>query len=305
MNWVEKIKTLAPYSGELLFDEPLAKHTYFKIGGPASVVAVPKSVDDLISLARFAKAEGVDLFILGLGSNLLVSDSGFPGLVIKTTKLPPTLLEEGGGIRVGAGVSVASLLRKAATEGWDGFEAVSGIPGTIGGLVAMNGGTHLGESSDRVLEVRSFDFSKPGEPIRVRRGGELSFSYRKNSFLSPHEIVIDSLWKLERGDPSTIREKLDTLYRRRKETQPLDFPSCGSVFKNPRDSGLRAWEVVEKLGLRGHRIGNARISEKHPNWILNLGGARANDVIALIELVKSRAKRELGITMVEEVRILP
>jgi UDP-N-acetylmuramate dehydrogenase len=302
--WTEKLKTLNPFDGEILFAEPLAKHTYFKIGGPAAALAIPKSTADLIRVAEFARQENAPLYVLGLGSNLLVSDEGLGALCIKTTKLPATIDEESGGIRIGAGVAVAALLRKASSAGWGGFEAVSGIPGTVGGLVAMNGGTHLGETSDRILEVRSLDLSHPDRPLTARRGAELKFSYRKNHFLGPNEIVIDTLWKLDRGDPAKIREKLDSLYRRRKETQPLDFPSCGSVFKNPKESGLRAWEVVEKLGLRGHRIGNAQIAKKHPNWIINLGNARAADVVALIELVKARAKAELGVEMHEEVRIL-
>ena len=303
MKWDEKIRELSGFSGELLFSELLSKHTYFKIGGPAKVLAIPKSESDLIALGNFAATAGITPFVLGLGSNLLVRDEGFDGLCIKTTKLPGTITEEAGGIRISSGVPVATFLRKAATEGWDGFESISGIPGTIGGVVAMNGGTHLGEASDLLLEVRTIDLKNP-VITRVRKKEELSFSYRKNHFLGSTEVVLDSLWKLTRGDPTSIREKLDSLYRRRKETQPLDFPSCGSVFKNPKESGLRAWEVVERLGLRGHRIGNAQIAEKHPNWILNLGEAKSSDVIALIDLVKSRAKSELGVTMSEEVRIL-
>lgn len=304
MNWVDRLKRLGGFEGEIAFDEPLSKHTYFKIGGPARALATPRTTGDLEILGRFVVAERVPFFLLGLGSNLLVRDAGFDGLCVKTTKLPAAIAEEAGGIRAGAGVPVAAFLRKAAAEGWDGFEAISGIPGTIGGIVAMNGGTHLGETADLILEVRTFDLLRPESPARARGKEDLAFSYRKNHFLGPGEIVIDSLWKLARGEPGKIREKLDSLYRRRKETQPLDFPSCGSVFKNPRESGMRAWEVIDRLGLRGHRIGNAQIAEKHPNWILNLGEARAADVIGLIELAKTRAKSELGVTLVEEVRTL-
>lgn len=304
MDWVDGISRLIEFSGEILRDEPLSKHTFFKIGGPARVLAVPKRMEDLAALGSFALAEKIPFFILGLGSNLLVRDEGFDGLCIKTTRLPAMISEEQGGIRIGAGVAVATLLRKAATEGWDGFEAISGIPGTIGGLVAMNGGTHLGETAGLVLEVRSLDLAKPSAPIVVRGLPELSFSYRKNHFLGSKEVVVDTLWRLSRGDSTAIREKLDALYRRRKETQPLDFPSCGSVFKNPKDSVLRAWEVIDKLGLRGRRIGNVQFAEKHPNWILNLGDGLASDVLALIELAKRRAITELGVTLVEEVRII-
>jgi UDP-N-acetylmuramate dehydrogenase len=269
------------------------------------VIAVPKSESDLELLRERILRESLSFRVIGLGSNLLAPDAGIEALVIKTTKLNSSLLEATpNGVRIGSGVAVAALLRKAAAEGWDGFEAISGIPGTIGGVVAMNGGTHLGEAAERIMSVKTFSFEASGSAVRTYSGKELSFSYRKNHFLRPTDLVLEALWRVEVGEPTVIREKLDALYRRRKETQPLDFPSCGSVFKNPRDSGLRAWEVVEKLGLRGHRIGNAQIAEKHPNWILNLGGAKAVDVLALIDLVKSRAKAELGVEMNEEVKIL-
>jgi UDP-N-acetylmuramate dehydrogenase len=301
----EALKTLAGFSGDLLFSEPLAKHTYFKIGGPAAALAVPRSESDLEILRKAILQDSIPFRVIGLGSNLLAPDAGIDALIVKTTKLNSSLIEATAeGVRIGAGVAVAALLRKAASEGWDGFESISGIPGTIGGVVAMNGGTHLGEAAERILSVRTFDFETVDVDAKTHSGKALSFSYRKNHFLQPGELVLEALWRVEHGDPTIIREKLDALYRRRKETQPLDFPSCGSVFKNPRDSGLRAWEVVEKLGLRGHRIGNAQIAEKHPNWILNLGGAKAVDVLGLIDLVKFRAKAELGIEMQEEVKIL-
>lgn len=305
MSWVEKLKNLEAFKGSRLFDEPLAKHTYFKIGGPAKALVFPESVEDLRVIAQFLKSEKIPFTLIGLGSNLLVRDEGFSGIVVKTTKLPTNVSGEEGGVRIGAGVPVATFLRRAAQEGWDGFEIISGIPGTLGGIIAMNGGTHLGEAADLLLEVRTFNFEKPDSPLQTYAGAELRFSYRKNHFLHPGEIVIDSLWKKNLGVPEKIREKLDGLFRRRKETQPLEFPSCGSVFKNPKESGLRAWEVIDRLGLRGHRIGNAQFAEKHPNWILNLGEASANDALALIQLAKKRAKTELGVHLVEEVRILP
>ncbi len=302
--WAKKLETLADFSGDRLMNEPMSKHTYFKIGGPATAIVLPKSDQDLEVLRRFIIAERIPYQFLGLGSNLLAPDSGISGLFIKTTKLNPMIEREPKGVRAGAGVTVASFLRRAGTEGWGGLECISGIPGTVGGVVVMNGGTHLGEAADRLIEVRTFSFANHDDPWRVVAADGLRYSYRKNHFLNPDEMVHSTVWRVDRGDPATIREKLEELFRRRKETQPLDFPSCGSVFKNPRDSGLRAWEVIDRLGLRGHRIGAAQFAEKHPNWILNLGGAQAADVIALIELAKSRAQSELGVELIEEVRIL-
>jgi UDP-N-acetylmuramate dehydrogenase len=304
MGWKEELSKIEFFSGSILFDELLSKHTHFKIGGPATALALPETISDLVTLGNFVTKYKVPIQIIGLGSNLLVRDEGVDALCLKTLRMPSTLVKEEDGIRVGAGVTVAALLRKAASEGWAGFEVISGIPGTIGGIVTMNGGTHLGEASDRLLSVSTFDFSHPDLGIRARVGDELKFSYRKNHFLNPSEIIVDSLWRLEPGNPVEIREKLDTLYRRRKQTQPLDFPSCGSVFKNPNGSELRAWQVIDQVGLRGHRIGNAQFSEKHPNWILNLGDAKAKDVLSLIETAKEKALKDLGVHLTEEVRII-
>jgi UDP-N-acetylmuramate dehydrogenase len=306
LAWVDAIRAdvaSSKFGGKVLFNEPLSKHTYFKIGGPAAVIAVPETEEDLRCLRGWIQDHSAPFFVLGLGSNLLAPDEGLPILFVKTTRLNLSCEKVGDTVKTGAGLSVASFLRAAANEGWDGFEFMSGIPGTLGGVIAMNGGTHLGEAADRILSVDTFRLT--GSPEKKTHSADaLAFSYRKNRFLESDEIVLSATWKLEQGTSVAVREKLDQLYRRRKETQPLEFPSCGSVFKNPRESGLRAWEVIEKLGLRGHRIGNAQFAEKHPNWILNLGQASAKDVIALIELAKKRAKAELGVEIQEEVRIL-
>lgn len=301
-HWIQAFRESNPFTGNLLFDEPLAKHTYFKIGAAASLVAVPKTESDLIFLSERIRSEKIPYVILGLGSNLLASDTPSKRLYIKTTQLNLDIREEGSVIHSGASVTVASFLRRAATAGWDGFEFMSGIPGTIGGVVAMNAGTHLGEAAAHLQQVKTFSFSQKKFSIYPKE--TLLCTYRKNLFLKADEVITEVSWVRRPGDPAIIREKLDGLFRRRKETQPLDFPSCGSVFKNPEGTKLLAWEVVEKLGLRGHRIGNAQIAEKHPNWILNLGDAKASEVIALIELVKTRAHTELGIEIHEEVRIL-
>ncbi len=301
-HWKESFRNLEGFSGSLLFDELLAKHTFYKIGASAALLAVPKTKADLAILSERIRAERIPFFILGLGSNLLAPDTFSDRLYIKTTQfeLETTLTPEG--IRTGSGVAVATFLRKATSEGWDQFEFMSGIPGTIGGVVAMNGGTHLGEAGNHLISVETFSLAD-GRP-KVFSSTDLRFKYRNNLFLGDGDFITAAVWKHVSGNPEKIRETLDGLYRRRKETQPLDFPSCGSVFKNPEGTSLRAWEVIEKLGLRGHRVGNAQISEKHPNWILNLGGAKAADVVALISLVKTRAASEFSITMHEEVRIL-
>ena len=288
------------FEGQLLFEEPLAKHTYYRIGGPAEVIAVPRSHADLELLARAIRETGAPYFILGMGSNLLAPDSGFQGIAVKTQKLDLGIeIAAPGVLRTGASVAISSLLRRAAQEGWGGLEFLTGIPGSVGGAVRMNAGTHLGESASRLSSVEVFSLSQG--VFRTVTGAELKFQYRRCLFLEPTDLVVSALWRVDAGDPAAIKKTIDETLVRRKATQPLDAPSCGSVFKNPKSYGVQAWEVIDRLGLRGHQIGNARISEKHSNWILNLGGALASDVEALIELVKTRARDELGVEMEEEV----
>ncbi len=304
-QWFEK--NAANFHGELRWNEPLSKHTYYRIGGPAPLMAFPKDLSAFRWLREGIQASGVESFILGLGSNLLVSDEGFPGLVIKTSRLDLGIEVVSRGddsiiIRTGASVAVSTLLRRAAQEGWSGFECLAGVPGSVGGVVVMNAGTHLGEAQERIHRVGTY-LMKSDETREWTRG-EMEFEYRRNRFLPADAIVTWVEWKVQRLEPALVKKTIDETLERRKSTQPVDYPSCGSVFKNPRESGLRAWQVVDQLGLRGHRIGNAQFAEKHSNFIINLGNARASDVRALIELAQTRAKSELGITLEEEVKFL-
>lgn len=328
----------AGFEGELRFDEPMARHTYYRIGGPAAVLAIPKSLSDLKWLARGIRETAVPIFVMGVGSNLLVSDEGFDGLVIKAARVNQEVEFDGTTLRMGSSVAISSLLRKAVQNGWAGLEFLTGVPGSVGGAVAMNAGTHLGETKDRIHAVEFFplialedartlppdaevsEFERVGAESpgahsgvgvkhlpdgRIRlEGAALRFSYRKNHFLPRAALVWAAEWAIETDEPGKVKEMIDGTLSRRKSTQPIDYPSCGSVFKNPREHGLRSWEVMEKLGLRGHTIGGAQFSEKHPNFIINLGSAKAADVKALIELAKARAKAELGVSLEEEVKYL-
>lgn len=300
------------FAGSLLFDEPLAKHTYYRIGGPAAVLAVPKDETDLELIGKGIRETGTEYAVMGAGSNLLVSDEGYPGLVIKTSRLRLSIDPQSDRlIRTGAGIAISTLLRRAAQGGWGGIEFLTGIPGSVGGAVAMNAGTHLGETKSMLKRVMVFLPDSAGTSgseqasLRTFEAADLRFDYRKNLFLPRGAIVVSADWEVRPDDPARVKEVIDSTLVRRKATQPLDAPSCGSVFKNPRAHGMEAWQVIEKLGLRGHRIGNAQISEKHSNWILNLGGAKAADVQALIDLVKTRSAAELGVPMEEEVVRLP
>lgn len=291
------------FTGPILLDEPLAKHTYFRIGGPASILVMPKGLDDLKLIAQGIAETSTRFFIMGQGSNLLVADAGFEGLVIRTQKMNlETRLEGGARLITGASVAVSSLLRKCSGEGWGGMEFLTGIPGLMGGVIKMNAGTLIGEAGGHVKKVRSYSLGQwPWKEANVFEGKDLQFEYRKNFFLPASDVVWEVEWEITQETPEAVRTKIQNILDRRKSTQPLDYPSCGSVFKNPKASGLSAWQVIDKLGLRGHQIGEAQFSEKHSNFILNLGGAKATDVKALIDLAKKRAKEELRIELEEEV----
>lgn len=298
------------FTGELLYGEPLSKHTYYRIGGPASVLALPRSFEDLKFLSAGIRATGAPHFVLGAGSNLLVSDVGFDGVVIKTKKLGTEIERMAASdspfgcdcVRAGGGVLNSTFLRKACDGGWGGLEFLSGVPGSVGGAVFMNAGTHLGETKDALLAADIV--SMPECELSRVTGAELGYSYRKNHFLPSGALVLQTWWRITPEDPAQVKARIDLTLTRRKSTQPIEVPSCGSVFKNPKDSGLHAWQVIDRLGLRGHREGAAQFSEKHCNFIVNHGAARASDVRALIEIAKSRALRELGVTLEEEVRYL-
>ncbi len=284
-------------------NEPLSKHTYYRIGGPADQLEIPTSIQDLKSIAEEIQKTKSPFFILGLGSNILASDVGFRGTIIKSTRIDLGIeLINPQHIRVGASVANSTLLRKAAQEGWAGLEFLTGIPGSIGGAVAMNAGTHLGEVKDRIVQVDYFSLSQ-GKVISTA-GNDLKFEYRKNLFLPSDAIVTSTLWRITPDNPADVKARIDELLQRRKQTQPIDYPSCGSVFKNPKAHGMHAWQVIDKLGLRGHQIGKAQFSEKHPNFIINLGEAKAADVYGLIQLAKQRAQQELNVPLEEEVKYL-
>jgi UDP-N-acetylmuramate dehydrogenase len=296
----------ARFQGTISFDEPLSRHTYYRIGGPAAALVAPRGVADLEVLSACLRETSAPHFVLGKGSNLLVADAGFSGLVIKTDKLNTELaLAPSGRLRTGTSVAVTQLLRLAGQNGWGGLEFLTGIPGSVGGVIVMNGGTHLGEASDRVRRVEAFDL-RAGRLLDFEESS-LRFQYRRNLFLPEAALVFAAEWDVRNDSPSKVKELIDSTLVRRKATQPIDYPSCGSVFKNPRGSDptlASAWQVIDRLGLRGHRLGGAQIAEKHSNFILNLGDASAADVLGLIELAKRRARDELGISLEEEVRFL-
>lgn len=270
---------------------------------------MPKTFSDLRWIHQGILQSQVPVAVIGRGSNLLVADRGFPGVVVSTKKLELEIRElsqEPLIIEAGSGVAIFSLLSKAAQKGWGGFEFLAGVPGSVGGAVYMNAGTRLGETAGALLSVKYCELNKSTPELveKTINADQLQFQYRKNLFLKEGDVVLSAVWKAVKSDPAQIKTAIDGLLKTRKNSQPVDLPCCGSVFKNPKDKGLHAWQVVEQLGLRGHRVGGAEISQKHTNFIVNVNHAKAADVQELIALIKARAHKELGIELEEEVKYL-
>lgn len=282
--------------GELREDEPLARHTSWRVGGPARRLYRPADAEDLaVFLASIDPHE--PLLWLGLGSNVLVCDAGFPGTVIQTQACLNRLercAEDG--LHAEAGVSCAKLARFASRHGLLGCEFLAGIPGTLGGALAMNAGAWGGETWNQVVSVRTID--RFGE-VRERLPGEYRIGYRE-VIGYPGEWFLAADLRLVPGDGQSGQARIRALLERRAQTQPTGLPSCGSVFRNP--PGDHAARLIEAEGLKGYRIGGAQVSERHANFIINRGDAKAADIQALIDLVQQRVEHSTGIILVPEVK---
>lgn len=279
----------------------LAPLTYYRIGGPARYYAQPESLEDLAGVFRVLREKGIGYFILGAGSNVLFDDQGFDGLVIHTSKLDRNLRQTVDEIEVGASVMNAQVLRQCMKTGLSGFEFLAGVPGNIGGALFMNAGTKLGDMNSVVESITVYDL-KAGRKRTLSRA-EIKYGYRSQLFLGANEIIVRAKMKGRPADPKAVQERVKQLLESRRKTQPIDKPSCGSVFKNPGNAA--AWKLIEEVGLRGYRVGNAQFSPLHCNFIVNLGGAKASDVKALIAEAKSRVRSRLNLELEEEVRIVP
>lgn len=288
-----------PLRGELREHEPLARHTSWRVGGPARRYYRPADAADLaVFLARLDPDE--PLLWLGLGSNVLIDDAGFHGTVIHTQAALNRLERRGAsGLFVEAGIACAKVARFAARQDLVGCEFLAGIPGTMGGALAMNAGAWGGETWTRVAEVRTID--RLGR-VRVRRPGDYSVGYREVTG-PPGEWFLDVLLELDPGDGRASLARIKTLLERRAATQPIGLPSCGSVFRNP--PGDHAARLIESLGLKGERIGGAQVSEKHANFIINTGAATAAEIGALIERVRRRVEDATGVRLLTEVKRIP
>jgi len=298
--FLDELRSLGP----VLTDEPLARHTTFGIGGPADVYFAARNEEQLRGGLRAAHRHGVPAFILGAGSNVLFLDGGVRGLVIENaTDQVEGPMPNGAGykVRVASGVSFAAVARRLAFAGYGGLEWACGIPGTLGGAAVYNAGAYGKSLADVLRGVRIAD---PENGIVEMRPEELALEYRNSAFtrggLRDHVVLTVDL-AVQKGDAAELRAKVREYDAQRLAAQPRGR-NAGSMFKNPPEHP--AWWLIDQVGLRGHRIGNAQISEQHTNFFLNLGGARAADVLALMDLARARVRERFGIELANEVALV-
>ena len=284
---------------ELLLEEPMAKHTSFRIGGPADVLAQPGNEAELAELLKRAAHHAVPVTLVGNGSNLLVRDKGIRGLVIKLSNLFSSITVAGNVLTFGSGISLAMASKKAASLSLSGLEFAVGIPGTLGGAVYMNAGAYDGEMAKVVTSVQVMD--RQGQSSQLK-ADELDFSYRHTALQNSGLIVTSVTVSLQPGEAESIKAKMDDFSQRRIAKQPLELPSAGSMFKRP--VGYFAGTLIEQTGLKGYTVGGAQVSTKHAGFVVNVGGATAKDVLQLIRDVQDRVLAAQGVQLEPEVLVL-
>lgn len=302
MNQLERIYDLLRRNVpalELRRDEPMSAHTTLKVGGPAALMALPTTEQQLVSTVKLAMEEGIEPVVVGLGSNLLVDDHGLNSLVVKTAPQMNRCEVNDTVVTACAGSPLAQVANAAAGFGLTGMEFAHGIPGSLGGAVTMNAGAYGGELCQVVRSVRTMDRNGKLETLSAE---QCLFSYRHSVFSDGSRLVLSAELELQRGDETAIREQMAELMARRKEKQPLEYPSAGSAFKRPE--GMFAAALIDRCGLKGLRVGGAQVSEKHAGFIINSGGATCRDILGLMDLVRARVLRETGVELEAEIRYL-
>lgn len=282
------------------YNESMSKHTSFKVGGPAEIFANVDSEKKLIKLLEFCKENNIKVTIIGNGSNLIVSDNGIQGIVIKYSSNNIKIDENSGDITVEAGVTNPYLANKLMECELSGFEFASGIPGTIAGAIYMNAGAYDNEIGEIITYVKYVDMDTL--EVKELHKKDLEFSYRKSIFQSLNGIIIEAKMHLEKSTKEKIKEKMDEYKKKRNASQPLDMPSAGSVFK--RGADFIPAKLIDEAGLKGHKIGGAMVSEKHAGFIVNTGDAKTDDILQLIDYIKKVIYEKYGKKLETEVRII-
>ena len=283
----------------LLLDEPMSRHTSFRIGGPADVMALPTNEEELVAVLKRATENHVPVTLVGNGSNLLVRDKGIRGLVIKLGNMLNKIEAVGNSITFGSGVSLALASKKAAESGLTGMEFAVGIPGSIGGAVYMNAGAYDGDMSKVVTSVRAVDTQGK---VHILSNEEMEFSYRHTALQGSGLIVTAVTVTMEQGEQEAIQAKMDDFSQRRSSKQPLELPSAGSMFKRP--PGYFAGTLIDQTGLKGYTVGGAQVSMKHAGFVVNIGGATAQDVLQLIKDVQDKVMVAHGVLLQPEVLVI-
>ncbi|HIX72671.1 MAG TPA: UDP-N-acetylmuramate dehydrogenase [Candidatus Anaerobutyricum stercoripullorum] len=286
-------------AGTLLEREPMSKHTSFRIGGPADLFVQPANEEELWNALHLARQEKVPFFIVGNGSNLLVSDEGFRGMILHTGGMLKDISVEGDVIYAQAGALLSTVAKTALEHGLAGMEFAAGIPGTLGGAVCMNAGAYGGEMKDILLDAEVL--TQEGERL-VLPVEELDLSYRHSVIFEKNYVVLAAHIRLSRGDTAEIKNRMNELAGARRDKQPLEYPSAGSTFKRPE--GYFAGKLIQDAGLKGYTVGGAQVSEKHSGFVINRGGATAEEVRFLIRQVQQKVRSQFGVELEPEVRML-
>ncbi len=284
--------------GRVLFDAPMRRFTSIRVGGPVDSLLFPKDASELARILQFATKKKIPLMILGKGTNLIVRDRGFRGWMVSLTQGLRRIRLEKDVVEADSGLPLHRLVQFTIKKGLTGLEPFFGIPGTVGGGLAMNAGAWGAELKDVLL---SLTLMKENGEVVERSREKLNFSYR-NLELPRSWVILRGRFQLRKGKKEEILEKVKSYSEMRKRTQPLDYPSAGSIFKNPKEGPAGKW--IEEVGLKGFRIGQAMISDLHANFIVNLGKATAEDIIQLMELVEKRIYEEKGISLEREVKVV-
>ncbi|WP_143474417.1 UDP-N-acetylmuramate dehydrogenase [Proteiniborus sp. DW1] len=285
--------------GTVLTDESMSKHTSFKIGGPVDVFVMPGTIEELARSIKLCKNEGLKYFVMGNGSNLVIRDKGLRGVVIKISEKMSNIKVEGTRITAEAGALLSVVSKVALRNSLSGLEFASGIPGSLGGAIAMNAGAYGGEMKDVVTKVLCLDTD--GIFIEYENK-DMNFGYRQSRVQSENLIVVQVEMELKEGKYENIKAHMDELTEKRTSKQPLNLPSAGSVFRRPE--GHFAGKLIEDAGLKGLRLGDAQVSEKHSGFIVNVGNATSDDVVNLIKVVQKTVSDKFGVELETEVKIM-
>ncbi len=285
---------------QILEQEPLSAHTTFRIGGAASYYAIPNSIEEIEEAIAFAKGKSLPFMTIGRGSNLLFADEGYPGVIIEIGHgMEEIAINDNGNVRAQAGVSLSTLASAVARQSLTGLEFAGGIPGTLGGAVTMNAGAYGGEMKDGIVNATVLD--SEGR-IQTLTKEELELGYRSSVIQKKNYIVVGAEFQLEKGKKEEILARMKELNAQRREKQPLEYPSAGSTFKRPE--GYFAGKLIQDAGLRGYRVGDAQVSEKHCGFVVNRGNATAEDVKQLIQEVQKKVLDMFGVVLETEVKIV-